>query len=353
MKKQKSIKFKRLLLRIASFIVIITILLSSFSVVALAKNAQFDSLSLYGYKGDYVMREFGVGHGYNSNPPSGTNGTILHRSTRYALKDNQFICYASNTPSGDIAVGITDIKNGIKFIYIQLQFNKNYYFYSGVNYSVSLPMQLVFYNYGTPSTENGIYGKIRQDKLSLIRHETDRNYYYDVWDITNISLTSDWSFTLEFNFTPGQDFDCNGMLFGFNFVPFVDSPGLGEIITSDAYMDPLTITPRPVYTMPDFTDQDLSDNLEGSLKDQGSSLFDAMDSYYKRLGSLGTDFSDLLKCSKAFSLLFDSYIGNGLLSLILNFSLLLGLSAFLISIIQSVSSFTYSVGTSVRRGGKK
>lgn len=356
MNKQKSTKFKRLLFRIASFISIFSLFLSSFSISSFAKNAQFDSLSLYGYKGDYVMREFGVGHGYNSNPPSGTNGTILHRSTRYSLKDNQFICYADDTPSSDIAVGITDIKNGIKFIYIQLQFNENYYFYSGVNYSVSLPMQLVFYNYGTPSTQNGIYGKIRQDKLSLIRHETDRNYYYDVWDITNISLTSDWSFTLEFNFTPGQDFDCNGMLFGFNFVPFVDHPGLGEIIISDSYMNPLTITPRPVYVMPDFSEKDNIDNSERNWINNNGDSLGFLDNYFSGFSTLSKDFERLLTPLSRFTLLFNSVIvrNGSVFNDILAFSVAIGVSALLINVIGNIGSFSTRISSNfIGRGGKK
>lgn len=356
MTKQKKINFKRLFIHIASVISIVSILLCSFSILVSAKNSKFDSLSLYGYKGDYVMREFGVGHGYNSNPPTGTNGTIIHRSTRYALKDNQFICYANNIDYADIDVSITAKPNGLKFIYIQLQFNENYYFYSGVNYSVSLPMQLVFYNYGTPSTDNGIYGKIRQDKLSLIRHETDRNYYYDVWDITNISLTSDWTFTLDFNFTPGQDFDCNGMLFGFNFVPFVDNPGLGEIIISDSTMNPLTITPRPVYTMPDFSEKDNIDNSERNWINNNGDSLGFLNNYFSGFSTLSRDFERLLTPLSRFTLLFNSVIvrNGSVFNDILAFSVAIGISALLINVIGNIGSFTTSISSKfIGRGGKK
>ena len=353
MKRQKHFKLKRLILRIVSVLSIISILISSVSISVFANNRRYDSVSLYGYKGDYVMRECGVGTGYISNPPGGTNGSVYSRSSRFSLTGEKFICYMNDIPYGDIDISITANPNGIKFVYVQFQFNDDYNFYSDTNYTVSLPLQLVFYN-ASYDDNNGIYAKIRQDKLSLIRYDSNKNYYYDVWDITNISVSSNWTFTLNFNFTPTQDFLCNGMLFGFNIDPAGTILGLGEIITSTSYMDALIISPRPTYIFPDFTEQDNANNQEDNLLQNGGSLFGALDTFYSQIGALGSNFSDLLISSKALSVLFDCFIGSCTqLSLLLNFSLVLGLSVFILGVIQTVGSWTFSTVGKYTKGGKK
>lgn len=327
MKKQKTIKFKRLIFRIVSIISIISILISS---VVLSVSAEtFDNVSfnlesgtlqpyqLY-YGEDYYIDENGAGH----------NGTVTYRGYRMSGTDILW---------GDSTYKLLNDKH----IAIQLTFSQNLSFVEGQRYTVSFPLR--FYGMEPPTNAPSIFGKITLNKLSLIRYDSD-TYYYDVWQKVNYNVLGNGYVYLNYTFTMRHDFVANGVGLGFN---YEDSQSVFNVgVSGFDISGSLDIKSQPTYIMPDFSDQNNNQALEDGIRDNGSDAFAQLNNFYETIGNLGNSFdfikSSMFKSTLIFSTLFSE---GGFLSDILYFALVIGLCGFIIGAVGSVASWATGLGS--------